>query len=240
MIRTLLVVLFLFIFLILSIPLFGFYYIYEKINYEKAHKQQYKIVQWAFKVVLFFSGTKLTINGFDNIPENEATLFIGNHQSYFDVVVAYAICPNITGFIAKQGIKKIPLFATWMRRNFCLFLDRDNPRQGITIIKTAIEYIKSGVSMFVFPEGTRSKNGQMADFKEGSFKIATKTGCKIIPVAITGTRDIFESHIPFIRKQAVTITFGTPIIIENLPEEDKKHIGNYTKNIISNMLESNN
>jgi 1-acyl-sn-glycerol-3-phosphate acyltransferase len=81
-----------------------------------------------------------------------------------------------------------------------LFLDRKDTKQGLKIILKAIDYVKEGISIFVFPEGTRSKDGKMIPFKAGAFKISTKTGCPIIPVVLSGTADIFENHLPKIKK----------------------------------------
>ena len=109
-------------------------------------------------------------------------------------------------------------------------------RQGLQTILTAIEHVKKGISIFVFPEGTRSKDGKMKEFKAGAFKIATKTGCPIIPVAISGTADIFENHLPLIKSRPVVITIGEPIAVNSLEKDEKKHISDYTHKIMEDML----
>ena len=105
---------------------------------------------------------------------------------------------------------------------------------------TAIDEVKSGVSICVFPEGTRCKNqddpAEVLPFKEGSFKIATKSKCKIIPIAITGTAEIFEDHLPWVHKNNVTITYGKPIDVSGLSKEETKHLGAYCRNVIVDML----
>lgn len=236
MIRAILAVLAILLFLIITLPVLAFFYFYGKKNFLKATDMQYKIVQFGFSVVLFVTGTKVIIKGAENVPENEACCFIGNHSSYFDIVVGYRHSPKTAGFIAKDVINKIPIFNIWMRRTGCLFLDRKNPKQGLTVIKTAIEYIEKGISIFVFPEGTRSKDGQLGEFKEGTMKIASRSGCPIVPVAFTGTRDIFEDHMPFVKKKTVILHYGKPVYQDDIPEEMKKHTGEYIKNIIADML----
>ena len=126
-----------------------------------------------------------------------------------------------------------------MKINHCLFLDRKDLRQGLKVITDAIEEVKSGYSIFIYPEGTRSKDGKLGDFIAGSFKIATRTDCPIIPVAITGSDDVFEKHIPFIRSSKVTIRYGEPIIPSQLEQEQKKKINEYTKGVIAEMLQQN-
>lgn len=93
--------------------------------------------------------------------------------------------------------------------------------------------------MCIFPEGTRIKGDQMEDFKEGSLKMAEKTGCLIIPVALTNTREIFENHVPWLRPCTVIIEYGTPIDPKALSKEEKKHLGAYCRDRIQEMLDKN-
>ena len=129
----------------------------------------------------------------------------------------------------------------WMRRIYCLFLDRDDPKEGLKTILTAIEYIKEGISICVFPEGTRNEGEElsMMPFKDGAFKIATKTGCPIIPVSMNNTAEIFENHFPKIRKTHVIIEYGKPVYPEELDKDTKKHIGSHVKGIILETLRKN-
>ena len=145
--------------------------------------------------------------------------------------------PNLTGFVAKKEIEKVPLLRTWMRFVYCLFLDRDNLKEGLKTILQGIEYIKRGISIVIFPEGTRNTfEDGMLPFKEGSLKIAEKSGCPVVPVAITGTAEILEKHFPFIRPSHVTIEFGKPFYIKELPAEDRKRAGAYSEARLREML----
>jgi 1-acyl-sn-glycerol-3-phosphate acyltransferase len=193
----------------------------------------------AFHVLLFISGVKRTVIGIENIPTDEPILYISNHRSYFDIPVAYVSLPTLTGFMAKKEIERIPLLRTWMRFLQCLFLDRDDIRQGMKTILKAIEQIKAGYSIFISPEGTRNHAKEMLPFKEGSFKVSEKTGCAIIPVALTNTDEIFENHTPWIKSAKVVIEFGKPIYPKQLDKEQRKAIGSYVQNIIKDMLDKN-
>ena len=237
MIRTILFLLFAILFLILTIPVLGIEYLLARVNQRAADTSSLRIVQWALRVLERISGTDVVTIGEENVPKDQAVLYIGNHRSYFDVILSYSRCPGLTGFISKMELSKVPLLKPWMERVRCLFLQRDDPRQGLKTILTAVEYVKSGISIFIFPEGTRSKTEEMLPFKEGSFKIATKSGCPIIPVAFTNTDDVFEKHVPFIKKTRVIIHYGTPILPSELPPEHKKHIGAHVQSVIADMLE---
>lgn len=241
MIRLIFVVLFLVIFLILSIPVFLIEWLIGKVNPRARDISSLRIVQAAFKVIAFLSGCHVTVIGEENIPK-EAALFIGNHRSYFDIVLTYARCPDLTSYMAKIEIAKVPLLSTWMRFLHCLFLDRQDIKQGLKTILSAIDLIKNGISVFIFPEGTRCTDAEqtkLLPFHEGSFKVATKTDCLIVPVALTNTSKVFEDHIPFIRRTDIVLEYGKPFRPSELSKEQKKVIGSYTGNIIKEMLQKN-
>lgn len=239
MIRVILLAVFLVVFLILSIPVFLIEWIIGKFSPHTRDISSLRIVQGAFRIVTFICGIKLTVIGEENVPKDQAVLYIGNHRSYFDIVLTYARCPNLTGYVAKKEMLKIPLLSRWMKFLYCLFLDRSDLKAGLKTILTAIDYVKNGISIMIFPEGTRGRTGSELDllpFHEGSFKIATKTGCPIIPVCITGSSAVFEDHIPFIKPAHVTIEYGAPIDPKSLSKEDQKFIGKYVQNLMLETL----
>lgn len=238
--RIIIVGLFVVLFLLFSIPIFFVEWIIGKFNMEAKQKSSLAIVNWAFRVVLFLSGVKVTVIGEENVPKDTPVLYIGNHHSIFDVVVTYVRVPGLTGFVAKKEIQKIPLLRTWMRYLNCLFLDRKDLKAGARMILDAVQKIKNGVSIFIFPEGTRSKNeAETLPFHEGSFKIATKSKCPIVPVILTNTNRIFEDHLPWIKKTHVTLEYCKPIILDEMPDEIKKSPSNYVRNIIVEKYEEN-
>ncbi len=237
--RLVLTLLFLLIFFILSIPVYLILLLIGKINRHSMVAISQTIVVGAFHVVLFICGVKRTVIGRENVPRKEAVLYISNHRSFFDIPVAYSTVPTLTGFMAKKEIAKVPFVSYWMRFLQCLFLDRDDIKQGLKIILKAIEQVKAGYSVFISPEGTRSQGQEMLPFKEGSFKIAEKTGCAIIPVAISNTDEVFENHMPWVRSAHVVIEYGKPIYPKELAKEQQKFLGSYVQGIIREMLIKN-
>lgn len=237
MIRFISVAVFVVLFLILSIPLMIAEWIIGKFNMDVKNRSSLAIVNWAFRWCLRLSGVKITYIGEERVPRDQAVLYIGNHRSYFDILMTYVRVPRPTGYVAKIEMLKIPLLSNWMKNLHCLFLDRNDLKQGAKIILTAIGKIKDGISICIFPEGTRGDSDEMAPFKEGSLKIAEKAGCPIIPMAITHTRDIIKDHIPFVKPTHVTIQYGTPVYPNELPKEEKRALGRYTQNIIQEMLD---
>lgn len=241
--RTIITVLYIFLFLILGLPVLGIEWIISKFNKAHADMVQLRIVQWGLKCVAFISGVKLTVIGEENVPRDEPVLYIGNHRSFFDVVVTYSRCPGLTGYIAKDGVNKVPIFRIWMKRLHCIFLKRDDMKEGLKVILKAIEYIKSGISICIFPEGTRNKDRDnptsLLPFKEGSFKIASKTGCKIVPMALIGTADILENHFPWIHSTDIKLIYGEPIDVSALDKDQQKHVGAYCQTVVEELIRSN-
>ena len=242
MLRFILIVIIVVGYLILSIPLLLIEWIIGKFNPRAKDISSLRIIQGVFRLILFVAGVKVTVIGEENVPKDRSVLYIGNHRSYFDILLTYSRCPDLTGFVAKKEMKKAPLLNFWMMYLHCLFLDRENLKEGLKTILKGIEKIKHGISIFIFPEGTRSRGESCLDmlpFHDGSFKLATKTNCPIIPVAMNNTAEIMEAQFPKIRPCHVVMEYGKPIIPSELPKEEVRHIGEYTRGVILDMLTKN-
>lgn len=240
MIRTILAFLFVAIFLILSLPIQLVLLIVGKFNPWAKKTISLAIVSWAFNVVSFISGVKRTVIGEENVPKDTAVLYVGNHRSIFDIVLAYPRVPSPTGFIAKKEILKVPLLNIWMIYMDCLFLDRKDLRKGMEMILTAIDKVKNGISIFIYPEGTRNKtDAPLEEFHKGSFKIAQKTNCPIVPVVINHSDDILEKHFPWIKSTHITIEYCKPILMSDLSKEDQKNIDQYVKKLMEDVYLKN-
>lgn len=233
MIRFILIAGFVVLFLIFSIPLMWAEAIIGKFNPDLKNRSSLAIVNWAFRTVLRLSGVSVTVIGEKNVPKDKAVLYVGNHRSYFDILLTYVRVPRPTGYVAKIEMLKVPLLRQWMKNLHCLFLNREDLKQGLQTILTGIEKIKSGISICIFPEGTRNKEPDtFLPFHEGSFKMAQKSGCPIVPIAINNTASIFEDHLPRIKKAHVVIEYCKPVYISELSKEDRKAVGSYVQNII--------
>lgn len=239
MIRFIIIVLMLFLYLLLGIPVLLIEWVIGKYNQEAKDYSCLRMVQTAFKLMLKVTGVRLTVIGEENVPKDQAVLYIGNHRSYFDILLTYSRCPGLTGYVAKVEMLRYWFLRDWMKALYCLFLDRKDIKAGLKTILQGIEYIKRGISICIFPEGTRNRTDEMLPFKEGSLKIAEKTGCPIIPMAITNSAEIFENHIPFVRPCHVILEYGTPILPKELTKDEKKFLGSYTQNRIQEMLDKN-
>lgn len=192
-------------------------------------------VRWGFKGVLLAAGVKVKVKGLENIPK-EAVLFVGNHRSFFDIPVIYSTVPLLTAFVSKKQVKKVPFLSWWMTCINCLFLDRQDVKQALQMVLAGIELIKNGTSVCIMPEGTRNHEDEMLPFKEGSFKMAEKTGCPIVPIAMWKNDDIFEAQFPKVRAKTVTVYYGEPVRMDELSKDEKKKVGVLVRSRIEEML----
>ena len=235
--RSLLIVIFLLLYFIITLPVFLIFKLIETVSPKTGAKAAQAFIGRAFRFVLFLAGAKMTVLGVENIPKDRAVLFTSNHRSYVDVPMGYSTLPVMTGFVAKKQIRKFPGLNWWMTSVNCLFIDRDDMKQSLKIILAAIEKVKDGCSIFIMPEGTRNHSDELLPFKEGSFKIADKSGCPVIPVAISNSDAIYELHKPWVKAAQVVIHYGKPIYMEDLSREERKSLAPRVMAEISSMLE---
>lgn len=234
MIRFILTLIFVVLFLICSIPLFLIEWIIGKISPNAKSRSSLAIVNWAFRVVIFIAGTKVLAVGEENVPKDTPVLYVANHRSYYDIILTYVRVPRPTGYISKKEMLKWPLLRQWMKNLHCLFLDRENVKEGIKTILAAVEKERNGISICIFPEGTRNKrNDTFLPFHDGSFKIASKAGVPVVPITMLNTASIFEDHLPKIKKATVVIHYGEPVYLKDLDKETQKNVGDYFQKIIS-------
>ena len=241
MIRFIIAVLFITVFFIFSIILYPIYFIIGKFNINLRHRISLATIQWVFRVISFIAGAKVDVKGREKVPEGPV-LYVANHRSVFDIITLYGYLgrrKRLTGFVAKKETRNLPVIGWWMRLLHCRFLDRKDIRQGLKVILECVDEVKSGVNIVIYPEGTRGKGEdetELAPFKEGSLKIAVKAGSKIIPVAMSNTRAVFEEHLPFMKACTVRMTFGQALDVNGFSKDEQKHLGEITRDRIVQML----
>lgn len=241
MIKFILVALGLFLYLVLFIPVMLILLIVRKFRPDVSTFVAQGMVSAVFRLMIFITGSKVEVRGSENIPKDGGVLFVSNHRSYFDILTGLGYTKKPLGFVAKYEMIHVPLLKQWMELVNCLFLNRQDIKQGLKTIIKGIDQVKSGVSVWICPEGGRNMNPDVTnvkEFKEGSLKIAEKGKVPVVPVAIYGTYEIWEEHMPYMRKSKVIIEYGKPIVIDELPDAEKKKLGAYTRSKIVEMLEN--
>lgn len=234
--RTVLVLGFLFLFLVVMIPVHLILLLIGRWNPELRYRIGNAIVYWAFCWELFQTQAKIEVKGTEHIPE-EPVLFVSNHRSYYDILVIHTTSTKRPGFVSKKEIKRIPLLSWWMDNICCLYLDRDDLRSGVQMIKDGAELIKSGHSMVICPEGHRNQTEELLPFKEGSLKMAEKADCPVVPVTLIDTDQLLEARPGFsIRRGKVKVVYGEPFYLRDLTKEQRKKAGTYVGSIIEETI----
>ncbi len=141
MLRLLLIAIYFLFFLLFSIFALPILWLIGKRNPAKEQRATQTIIQHFMRHIRFLSGVKLTVKGTENIPVGEPVLYVPNHRGIFDIVITYPYCTGITGYVAKDSLKKIPLLRHWMKRLHCYFLNRKDPRDGMKMLLFAIDII---------------------------------------------------------------------------------------------------
>lgn len=160
---------------------------------------------WGRKVV-GSTGSTVTLKGAENLPK-EPAVYIANHLSYFDVpVILGMISDHAYSLLAKNTVQNVPIMRQWMEEFHCVNIDRENPREAMRALQQAEEWIKQGYSFIIFPEGTRSKDYNVHEFKSGAFRVAQKTKVPVVPIALWNTQVLNASGSLKVGKAPVTMT----------------------------------
>jgi len=208
---------------------------------EKADYMIFNSVRRTARLALRIAGMKVEVYGRENIPpKGSASVFVINHRSIFDIICMYPQLQNRTGFVAKDSLNKVPVFRIWIKKLNGLFLNRDDIREGVKTIQKATENVKSGISMCIFPEGTRNKDltskTSMLPFHPGSLKIAERSDAPVIPVAIYNTGEVFEGNHRRMKPSTIKMTFGKPIEVAGLSKAEKRFLSKRVEETLQEML----
>jgi 1-acyl-sn-glycerol-3-phosphate acyltransferase len=191
---------------------------------------------WA-RALLFAGRIKVTVKGLSNIDPNRSFIYMSNHQSNFDIPVLLAYLPVQFRWIAKNELFKIPIFGYAMKRAGYISIDRSGRKSALRSIKNAAEIIRNGVSVIIFPEGTRSQDGNLKSFKNGGFVLAVDAGVPIIPVIIHGTWQIMSKNQLRIKPGRVLLEIHQPVETSDFSRKTKNELLEKVRRIISDGLE---
>lgn len=167
----------------------------------------------AFKLL----GMKIEIHGLENIPKNEPVVFISNHQSMMDIKLSLACIPVNISFISKDTVFHVPILGAYMRASGHISIQRGEDRKAYETLLKAIKKLTTKKSLVVFPEGTRSEDGRLGEFKRGISLIVLKSGRRVIPMAICGSNQFMPKRgwLSHPEKRYVKLNFGKPLSFDN-------------------------
>lgn len=193
---------------------------------------------WA-RSILFVSGIHVHVNGLENLNVDGSCILMPNHQSNFDIPVLLGCLPIQFRWLAKAELFKIPIFGRGMRGCGYISIDRSNRKSAFQSLAEAAAKIRNGVSVLIFPEGTRSRDGRILPFKKGGFVLSVDAGVPIVPIVIFNTWSIMPKDRLRIRTQSVRMDILAPIPTSGYTRKTKDDLMNSVRNTICNAFEEN-
>jgi 1-acyl-sn-glycerol-3-phosphate acyltransferase len=172
---------------------------------------------------LWVSGAKVEMRGVEHIDLSRTYIMMANHQSYHDIFVVSTI-PLYAHWMAKQELFRIPVFGWILRWIGAMRIDRSSKLKTIASVREAVEQIRQGRTVLIFPEGTRSPNGVLLPFNKGAFSLAILAQAPILPITIDGTRSILAKDSYLVRPGVVKVTIDPPIETASLGAKDKDRL----------------
>lgn len=182
--------------------------------------------------ILFIAGVKVTVEGKELLNKNENYIFISNHQSFFDIPILMKAIPNNVRFIYKDSLTKIPILGWGMYLGGYIPINRENVRDAMKSLKKAAEKIANGISVTIFPEGTRSEDGKLGEFKRGMFVMADEAKVPLVPTTILGSINILPRNKFQIKSGTVKVIFDKPVEYK----KDKNFLDEIRNVILKNTL----
>jgi 1-acyl-sn-glycerol-3-phosphate acyltransferase len=207
--------------------------------FDKDGRMQCAVARVWARVLLSVSGVKVTVEGLEHIRPDASYVVIANHLSYMDTPVMLANIPVQFRFLAKRGLFQIPLLGTHLGRAGHIPVPREDPRAAVKTMQAAAEVIqKKGISLLIFPEGGRSRDGELRPFKEGGTYIAIRAGVPLLPAVLLGTREVLPYGAAAVRPGSVILRILKPIETPSLSLKDRGAITNELRRVIANELQS--
>jgi 1-acyl-sn-glycerol-3-phosphate acyltransferase len=188
------------------------------------------------RLALWLSGVRLDVQGLEKIPHGRAAIYMPNHQSNCDPPAVISILPPVL-VLAKQEFFRVPVLGWAMIYRGFIPVDRKNREKAIAAVERAVESMKAGNSFLAFPEGTRSIDGRLQTFKKGLFVMAIKAGALIVPISVSGARQIMPKGQFVIHPGRVRITIHDPISAKNFALEERRDLINVTRQAILKGLD---
>ena len=199
-------------------------------------KQFYGIARHWGKHILYVSGVKLEITGREYLNPDESYIFCVNHSSMVDIPVALSAFKHDFRIIYKRELRKIPVFGWCLGLSPYISIRRSNARDSMAGIDEAVETIKQGASLVIYPEGTRSYDGKLGKFKRGAFLLASRSGKKIVPVTFVGSPAVLPNKELLIRSGKIKVIISEPIEYQGTSKADEVKLMEEVHSIIENNL----
>jgi 1-acyl-sn-glycerol-3-phosphate acyltransferase len=189
------------------------------------------------RLILLTTGVRVTVEGLERLVPGRTYVFVSNHQSIYDIPVLFWSLPYQLRIIAKESLGNFPFLGWHLRRTGHMLVDRRNPDRA-AIFGWASRLTSQGLSLIVFPEGTRSRDGRVGRFKGGSFYLALEAGLPIVPLSVVGTRLVMRKGRLAVYPGHVRLLVHEPMETTGLAGADAKDFGERVRQIVRPVAES--
>lgn len=196
--------------------------------------------KWYDKAMTAFPkylGIELTVTGRENLSRDHAVIFVSNHQSYPDPITIFYALGFPCSVLAKKEVEKIPFICGWMEVLDCVYIDREDARKSLTALKQASDNVKSGKSIIIFPEGTRTHDGTLGEFKAGAFRVAETTHAPIVPVRLCNMHNVMRRGSLKINRANVRVDILPEIDISQMSKMEIRALPEKIKEMIADGRE---
>ena len=190
---------------------------------------------WSW-LILKTSGIRVRVEGLENVSPGRTTIYCVNHQSAMDIPVLFLGLPVQFRFVAKRSLFHLPFMGWHLRRSGHIPVDRDRPHEAMKSMKKAAQEIREGKSVLLFPEGHRSRNGQLLPFKAGSFYIAILSGVPIVPITVNGTSCVLKPDTYHVRAGQTEMIVHPAIETQGLALKDVDQLSEKVREIIASRF----
>jgi 1-acyl-sn-glycerol-3-phosphate acyltransferase len=192
-------------------------------------------VRWA-RVMAWVTPMRVVVEGRENIDPRQSYVLVSNHQSQYDIFMLYGWLGIDFKWVMKQELRKVPGIGVACERLGHIFIDRSNHAAAIATLEAARTKIVDGTSVIFFPEGTRSTDGRLLRFKRGAFRMAIDLGLPILPLTVTGTRDVLPANTSDLMPGSARLIIHEPISIEGVTVEDCQELSDRVREVIASSL----
>ena len=201
-------------------------------------RAQHACARWWSRGLLFLSRVRVRVSGLEHIAQGATYVFTANHSSYMDIPVIFAYLPANFRIMAKASLFHIPFLGWHLRRSGHMPVAQGNPRRAARSLLEAAGHVAEGTPVFVFPEGGRSADGKLADFKPGTFLIAIKSGKPVVPITLNGVREVLPIHSWTLRPGDVEMILHEPIPTAGMHTDSAPALAAQVRNAILSSIKT--
>ncbi|MFP5236174.1 MAG: lysophospholipid acyltransferase family protein [Acidobacteriota bacterium] len=206
--------------------------------FAKTGRTQHRIAQVWARTCLRISGARLVMRGAENLGKSPVAVYAANHTSYMDTPVVFGSLPFQFRILAKKELWSLPFIGWYLNRSGQIAIDTDNPRATLSSLSAGVKALRAGMPLFVFPEGSRTPDGELKTFLAGAAFLAIRAQVPVVPIALSGVYDLLPIHTRHFYPCEMTMTVGEPISTEGLTPRQTDELTERLRASIAGMLEA--